>query len=286
MRDRLVIHYIREAATALSLDGPRGLRKHVLGSYTRLFCRYVLGVKFSLKKDAPVKIGRFRVPPTDFRVLRHLYEELFIERNYDLALGSERPVIIDCGSNIGMSVLFFKDQYPQARIIAFEPDPENFSLLQSMVAGNFPDVTTYNMALAGEPGRMQLYSSSDRQGGMTMKSLYKERLEDTALPSESVEVVRLSEYLDRPVDLLKMDVEGAEISVIQDLIVTGTIQQVKNMIVEFHDMRQEGRQTLSEFLGMLEHQGFLLKLSAEPQRSGEHVDIAAARDILIYATRP
>lgn len=286
MRDRIFIHYLREAANILSLDGQPGLRKQILTSYTRLFWRYILAVKFSYKKTAPVPIGKFTIPPTDFGVLRHLYEELFIERNYDLALGTDHPCIIDCGSNIGMSVLFFKDVYPKARIIAFEPDPRNFDQLQSTVLANVPDVTVYNMAISDEPGEMKLYSSITSQSGITTKSLYRERLEDTSVQSETVKVVRLSDYVQSPVDLIKVDVEGAEVAVIHDLITSDAINLVRNMIIEFHDIKQEGRQTLSEFLARLGQQGFLLKLSAEPQRSEGRIDVKPPRDILVYASRP
>lgn len=285
MRDRIIIHYLRQVVAILSLDGPRGLRGRLFVSYSRLFWRYVLAVKFSSKKDAPVRVGRFTIPPTDFGVLRHLYEEIFIERIYALPLRSERPVIVDCGSNIGMSVLFFKEEYPQARITAFEPDPENFTHLESAVKANAPDVVIYKMAVSDEPGQLQLYTSSSSQGGMTMKSLYRERLDETALMSESVEVVRLSDYLPPAVDLLKIDVEGAEISVLRDLITTGAIGQVKNLIVEFHDMKQEGRPPLSEFLATLQAQGFELKLSAEPPRARGYIESSGTRDILIYASR-
>jgi hypothetical protein len=88
------------------------------------------------------------------------------------------------------------------------------------------------------------------------------------------------------VDLLKVDVEGAEISVLRDLIGSGAIKQVKNMIVEFHDIRQEGRPTLPDFLRMLEEQGFLVRLSAKPLRTNGRIDMSVSRDVLIYASRP
>jgi FkbM family methyltransferase len=285
LRDRLIIHYLRQTMAIFSVDGPAELRRRLFFSYTRLFCRYILAVKFSLKKTARIRVDGYSFPPTDFGVLRHLYEEIFIERIYDLGLELERPKIVDCGSNIGMSVLFFKAQYPQAQIVAFEPDPDNFQHLQSTVSLNFSDVTIHNKAVSDTPGRMNLYTSADSQGGITTKSLYRERLEDTALVSKTVEVVRLSDYLQSPVDLLKIDVEGAETAVIHDLIVTGGISHVKNMIIEFHDIQQEGRPTLSRFLMLLEQQGFILRLAVEPLRSHGHIDLKVARDVLVYASR-
>src|SRR5690242_10249467 len=55
--------------------------------------------------------------------MRYLYREVFAEREYWFATDSPRPVILDCGSNIGMAILFFKSLYPEAEIFAFEPAP-------------------------------------------------------------------------------------------------------------------------------------------------------------------
>ena len=52
-----------------------------------------------------------------------LYEDIFINRVYEFEASRPDPRIIDCGSNIGMSVLYFKHVYPEARIVGFEPDP-------------------------------------------------------------------------------------------------------------------------------------------------------------------
>jgi FkbM family methyltransferase len=284
MRNRLITHYLREVAAIAFMEGPWSLKKHLLASYTGLTWRYVLAAKFSLQKNEPVRLGGFSILPSDFSVLRYLYEDLFIGRDYDLPLNSAHPVIVDCGANIGLSLIFFKECYPQASIIAFEPDPENFKRLQATVEVNFPDVTIHNKAVSDTPGRMELFSTTDSKGTIT-KSLYRERLEETALVSESVEVVRLSDYVHMPIDLLKLDVEGAEIAVIGDLVATGAINHVRNMVVEFHDIMQEGRPSLSGFLAKLEQQGFLLRLAAEPLRSEGRVDMSVARDVLIYASR-
>ena len=55
--------------------------------------------------------------------MRYLYREVFAEREYWFATDNPRPVILDCGSNIGMAILFFKSLYPDAEIVAFEPAP-------------------------------------------------------------------------------------------------------------------------------------------------------------------
>ncbi len=62
----------------------------------------------------------------------HALEEIFIDEIYKLNL-EEKATIIDCGANIGLSILYLKRQTPTAHIIAFEPDEKNFSILEKNI---------------------------------------------------------------------------------------------------------------------------------------------------------
>jgi FkbM family methyltransferase len=59
--------------------------------------------------------------------------------------------IIDLGAHVGMSVLYFRERYPAARILAVEPNPANFAKLERNVGG-LPDVELRPVAAGGEPG--------------------------------------------------------------------------------------------------------------------------------------
>src|SRR5215203_7438092 len=82
--------------------------------------------------DSKTKIYQFK----DFKIayirpyeLLHTYQELFVNEIYKFKADTSTPVIIDCGANIGLSILYFKKIYKQAQIEAFEPDGKNFELL-------------------------------------------------------------------------------------------------------------------------------------------------------------
>src|SRR5690348_5460731 len=63
----------------------------------------------------------------------HSVEEIFVDEVYKCNFNSAEPYIIDCGANIGLSVIYFKQKYPNAKIIAFEPDKFQFdNLLQNI----------------------------------------------------------------------------------------------------------------------------------------------------------
>ena len=65
--------------------------------------------------------------------LLHGLKEIFIDEIYRLKLEPD-PFIIDCGANIGMSIIYVKQKYPSAEILAFEPDDSNFSLLEKNIS--------------------------------------------------------------------------------------------------------------------------------------------------------
>src|SRR6266516_2187458 len=103
---------------------------------------------------------------TDTRLKHHLYRnkykisfrdsptfllsinELFINEYYKFRANKDCPKIIDCGSYIGTSILYFKVNYPNAVVMGFEPDEKNYSILKSNLDNwNFPDTTVMNAAI-------------------------------------------------------------------------------------------------------------------------------------------
>ena len=88
-----------------------------------------------------------------------LYKDIFIQHIYHFEAQRPDPFILDCGSNIGMSILYFKHVYPKARIIGFEPDPAIFPILEENIARNgLTDVRLVRSALAGQEGTLTFYS--------------------------------------------------------------------------------------------------------------------------------
>jgi FkbM family methyltransferase len=157
--------------------------------------------------------------------LIQLFEEIFIGRIYDVPL--ETPLIVDCGSNIGISVLYFKAVYPGCRLLAFEPEENNYALLQKNVDSNrLQNVTINKVALADTPGEQFLANP-----GSTSLNW---RLNNSGGGTVRVPTHRLSAYIDEPVGLLKIDVEGAENLIMNDLIQTGKIDFIENVVLEHH----------------------------------------------------
>ncbi|HEU0053622.1 MAG TPA: FkbM family methyltransferase, partial [Longimicrobium sp.] len=146
---------------------------------------------------------------------------------YAFRPATDRPRIVDCGANIGFSILFFRKMFPGARILAFEPDPAAFARLRRTVEENGlgDGVELRNEAVAGEAGTLRLFGPP---GGIEVGTAWTEG------EARDVPAVRLSDHIDGPVDFLKLDVEGAEYGVIDDLVRTGAIGHVREAVIEFH----------------------------------------------------
>src|SRR5882724_4195678 len=59
-------------------------------------------------------------------------KEIFIQEIYKVYL-PDNSLILDCGANIGLSVIYFKKLNPSVKVIAFEPDNANFELLKKNI---------------------------------------------------------------------------------------------------------------------------------------------------------
>ena len=224
-------------------------------------------------------VAGFRMRYLEAEWMRFLYREVFAEREYWFSTDNPRPVILDCGSNIGMAILFFKALYPHARITAFEPAPWACAAIEETIRANdLRDVSLHNAALAESDGTLELYHDPKHPGSAVM-SVFQDRM-----PGEAVRVpaVRLSSYVKGPVDFLKLDVEGSELAVLRDLVASEAIAQIDQMVIEFHHHMSPQIDNMSECLAILERHGFGYQLTAQvytPITRGQF------QDVLVHAYR-
>ena len=190
----------------------------------------------------------YRMAHFGLRDLLHLYREIFVARGYEVDLGRDAPRIIDCGSNIGMAIVYFKHRYPRARVVGFEPHPVVFDTLRANIAGNnMVDVTVHRKALGAERGNIRIYLNSNEPGALDT-GMYAKRA-DT--PFVDVECDLLSDYIDGEVDLLKLDIEGAEHAVLAELSMRDRLRRIRHIVCEYHHHLERDQDCLSRTLGIL-----------------------------------
>ena len=220
----------------------------------------------------------FTVTGSDAGTLKYLFEEVFLRGDYAFDADSDAPLIIDCGANAGMAILYFKRRWPKARIIAFEANPQVFAFLEMNVRQNdLRDVGPHNVALADKPGMLAFFVNG--HAGTLTGSVRSDRGGSTRIevPAET-----LSSHLVRlngPVDAVKIDIEGAEWMVLRDLVSTSTLTRPERYLVEYHHRIAGEKSRLAEFLAPFEAAGFDHTLRAQPKPG------AVFQDMLIKFTR-
>jgi FkbM family methyltransferase len=179
-----------------------------------------------------------------------LYKDIFVRRVYHFDAARPDPLVLDCGSNTGMSLLYYKHIYPRARVIGFEPDPVIYPVLAENVERNgLSDVTLLQAAVGGHAGTLTFYSD-----GKYGSCLAEHKPADyTDWKRCDVPCVRLRDYLTEPVDFLKMNIEGAEFEAIR--AVADRLHLVRELVIEYHHMPGLKR-SLHEILSILHDAGF------------------------------
>lgn len=232
-------------------------RWHIFKTCSRL---YLLARSKKSNEFTEVDFFGYKVRGFNPDSLLYLFEEIFLSKDYSFKVDRTDPLIIDCGSNIGVSVLFFKMLYPKAVIHAFEPNPKSFELLKYNVEVNkLENIILNNLALSGEEGEVLLFNSNSTFGSL-MASIDPSR---GGQQSISVSSTKLSSYIKGlNVDLIKIDVEGAEVKIVKDLESSGTIENVNLFIIEFHLNMQQPSSTLGEFISIFTETGFGINLKS------------------------
>ena len=212
-----------------------------------------------------------------FKTLFILYSEIFIGLEYYFKSQNKQPFIIDCGSNMGMSILFYKYLYPDAEIIGFGPDIHAYNVLSKNVLDNkLSNTTVHQKALADKAGVINFFYDSDNVSALHM-SIMEERESKSTI---EVECTTLSQYINKTVDFLKLDIEGAETLVMRDLNSSDKLKFIKNMVIEYHHHIVKDEDNLSETLSILEQNGFGYQITTNLETLHSQ---SVMQDIMIHA---
>lgn len=233
----LIAQDVRQIAAGYHYNLPETIGSH-----------YVNAVH-GLNNPLSVQIGDYKFNYQNFGVFIGLYREVWCHGPYDIKIPREHPLIVDAGANIGLATLRLSKLNPSAHFICYEPQPDLYKLLLKNIDDNKVSAEAVNAALFSSPGTLSLYINDDAKAAA---SLY-----DYSGLTRRVEVptVKLSDQLHDVdvVDLLKLDVEGAEVEIIRDLIDAGMIRRVRRIAMEFHEL---GGLRLMDFTAMLKKAGY------------------------------
>ena len=178
-----------------------------------------------------------------------LVKEIFVEEVYALNKNKEVFKILDLGSNIGLSVAYFKMRFPDAAIEAYEPDKNSFELLQKNIGENdWKNISANQTAVSDENGF--LFASSIEEKASVNSNFATAGKEERKVAAKDI-----SEILQQNFDVIKMDVEGGEWRIFKKIIDHQLIPKANHWFVEFHQIEKNKKQ-FEEILNSFQQNGF------------------------------
>lgn len=184
-------------------------------------------------------------------------ERLFLKRLSQIL--PQEAMILDVGANVGDYARMVRRYFPNARLLAFEPHPENFQRL-TRVAGT-EGFEAINVACGEKSGTDTLYDYPEGQGSRHA-SLFREAIEEThharskgQSQAIDIELVTIDSILRQRnidvVDLLKIDVEGHEMSVLrgaEEFLASGRIRIIQFEFTELNIYARVFFRDIKQFL--------------------------------------
>jgi FkbM family methyltransferase len=164
-------------------------------------------------------------------------------------LVGRQPVVVDCGSNEGEFAAWARKELG-ARVYGYEPDSRLYAQLMPQQS---PEVQFFQKAIAGQEGTAHLHLRASKCSSIHFA-------EPGGNDTEAVATATLAGELERLglawVDLLKMDIEGAELEVLGTTPVE-VLQRIGQITVEFHDfIRPEDKPAIQAIIARLRAAGF------------------------------
>jgi FkbM family methyltransferase len=167
------------------------------------------------------------------------YMQIFRDLEYELPDVECATTIIDCGANIGLSAIFFAQRYPGADIIAIEPEETNFRLLKRNTSP-YGRIVPLQAALWRSNGTIDVVDPGE--GKWAYRVAQAHDAQDVRVNGQRVEAVTVDTVMERfglsHVDILKMDIEGAEKEVFEGA--PPWLSKVGMIAVELHDRFKVG----------------------------------------------
>jgi len=233
---------LRIAAKIADYHAPLGFRREAKFLAAMLVARLTSRLALVMRGDWPEFAMpvpgahhpvRLRWGTTDIEV----YQSVLLDGEYDIAPPSHPKVIVDAGANIGLASIYFANRTPGAAIFALEPEATNYRLLRANVAP-YPRITPLNLALSGANERIDLF---DGRGGHTRFRTFGTAAEGDrrrcVVQGITMDALMAQLKVDI-VDLLKLDIEGAEKDVFDTC--AAWIDRVDAIVAELHEHQRAG----------------------------------------------
>jgi FkbM family methyltransferase len=166
------------------------------------------------------------------------FREVFLQEGYRLSLRTAPRVIVDAGANIGLTSVYFAIRFPQARIVAVEPEASNCAMLVAN-ARPYPSITVVQAALWNENAMIDVIDPGKGKWGFQTRNSGNDAAGPAVgrVPAVTVDALMRAHAIDF-IDVLKIDIEGAEREVFADP--SAWIDRVGVIVIELHERLKSG----------------------------------------------
>jgi FkbM family methyltransferase len=250
----------RLQATLAALGFAQGLRYVALRRVFRPLRNALLTPRqYTLRSRYAAFPLRARSDSSDLEV----FHQIFVALEYACLKNLKNvDLVIDCGANVGYSSAYFLTQFPACRVIAVEPDPQNFAMLQTNLAPYGDRAALHRAGIWSHPAELVIDDVPYRDGRQWTRQV-RERRPGESGGLQAIDIGALLNQAHVPrISLLKMDIEGAEVVVFSDSRHRSWLDRVDAMAVELHDDTHFGKAT-EVFFPAIESQGFTIAKSGE-----------------------
>jgi FkbM family methyltransferase len=190
-----------------------------------------------------------------------VFNQIFIYQEYLCLRELKEPfLVLDLGANVGFSAAYFLSAFPKARVVAVEPDERNLAVCKANLSPYGDRVLLLDGAVWSRPATLRLLKGTfgdGREWATQVEELIEEK--DT---SGGVQAWDVGSLIDMSgggtVDLLKVDIERAELSVFGESA-SSWLHRVRNICIELHgkDCEEVFFAALKDFDYELGHSGEL-----------------------------
>jgi FkbM family methyltransferase len=211
----------------------RPYRKYGLRGILSLLVLRSIGAAHEVKVYPPsLRRGlRLRMKTSD----ELAFVEVILDHAYRLDLPFTPRVIIDAGANIGVASIYFANRYPEAKIIAIEPEPANYALLEKNVRA-YPSIVPVHAALWNRDGNISFSLPEPATGAIGNWAFFTHEGEGIKVRALRMESLLKELDLDTA-DLVKIDIEGAEVELFQS---PEWVHRIRALAIETHDHLRPG----------------------------------------------
>ena len=193
-----------------------------------------------LKKNSP--LAEIKLPAIKYPIyLRKsttdipTFYQIYYYKGYDIDFNFAPKIIVDCGANVGLASVYFKNRYPDARIIAVEPESSNFEILLKNTE-KYKDIECVQAGIWKKSTNLRIIDHG--QGNWAFVTQEVDEADADTIKAISIDELMKNHNIDH-IDILKIDIESSEKELFEENF-EKWLPKVKVVIVELHDYMKEG----------------------------------------------